>query len=123
MFVYDVYLRIDADVETKYLSWLMPHIKKMLGYQGFLKAELFTEVPEDEKDTRKGYIVRYYLKNKASYQNYVKNHAEKMRAEAFEQFDGKFEATRKTYTMMDQFLIADIENTMNKMLNKLASGE
>ena len=93
MIIYEVKLElIDKTIYSSFILWLTFHIKQMLQYKGFLKAD----VNDSFKDNRI-ITVKYFIKNKDDLNFYIENYSEKMRNEGIEKFKESFKATRKIY--------------------------
>ncbi len=90
MYVYEVNITIESELENKYYKWLKVHVEHMLEFKGFLFAEIFKN---DQ------ILVRYMLDSEQSYKDYINNQAHKMRGEVPPEFIGQFEITRKDYQL------------------------
>jgi len=88
MYVYEVDIKIQAELEQRYYIWLKEHVEQMLEVKGFLFAEIF----KNEK-----ILVRYMIDNESSYKNYINSEAKKMRASVPSEFVGQVEITRRDY--------------------------
>ena len=42
MILYEVNLEISNEIFDEYMAWLRPHIQEMLRFQGFIKADIYT---------------------------------------------------------------------------------
>ena len=62
MIIYEVNLNINNTIYQDYYSWLLEHVKKMLEYDGFKKAEigLVDLMNEEEKSLRVSYTIDSY---------------------------------------------------------------
>ncbi|MDP1601862.1 MAG: DUF4286 family protein [Legionella sp.] len=105
MLKYEVNLEINADIVGDYLAWLKPHIKKILGLEGFVKAELLIDRLDDTAGVKK-ITVAYYLKDFKSYEEYIRCHATAMRDEGLARFQGLFSAQRR---------VLEIDTTFNAL--------
>ena len=93
MFLYEVNLTVDISIAGDYAAWLAPHIQQILSFEGFLSARWFEEDSDDPAVKR--WVVHYYVKDRASLDNYFANHAAGMRRDGLERFPGKFTASRR----------------------------
>ncbi len=91
--VYEVNLSVDREVEAAFRRWLVLHVEDMLEFDGFVSAEVF-EVSEAGSE-RLELCTHYRLKDRASLDDYLTVHAERMRGEGFEHFGSRFSATRR----------------------------
>ena len=69
----------------------------MLKFSGFEKAEI---LKDEEAENR--YSVRYYLSSRQDLEDYLQNHAKKMRGEGILKFKDKFSAKRKIFYLQKQ---------------------
>lgn len=123
MIIYEVNIRILAELAEEYAEWLDDHIRRILEIDGFVSAERF-DVEEDEEaraleqavrqavrldesipaelrdaasvtvETRL-FTVHYRLRDRESLERYFEFHAERMRQEGVERFGDSFSATRR----------------------------
>ena len=91
MLIYEVKLElIDKTIYSSFLFWLKEHISEMLKFQGFEKADLINKFLQ-----KNVIIVKYYISSEKDLNNYMQNHAEKMRFEGLKLFKNSFKASRK----------------------------
>jgi len=100
--IYEVNLTVDVDVIEPFDLWLHQHTEEMLAIPGFISAS--TSVPDVEDETQKYRCVQYRLSDQKALDNYLKNHAEAMRAKALEQFEGHFTAKRRVLSVAEAAL-------------------
>jgi hypothetical protein len=103
MLIYEVNLELDEDINFKVAGWLTEHIDKMLAFKGFKVAQWFFRRPEDEgrPDTKKTlWTIQYLVEDRASLDAYLNEHAEKMRADAVNQFGDKLSANRRVLNLL-----------------------
>ena len=96
MVCYKVEISIDHDIENEYQPWLKEHIKDMMSHKGFSKSNLL-KIKQDHKIK---YIVMYDIDKKESYDNYIKNHASKMRTTVPESFINKCTINRDLFEVL-----------------------
>jgi hypothetical protein len=101
MIVYEVNLRVDEDCAEAYRAWLVPHIQEILALPGFESAEIF-EV-DGEEEGRKGFCVQYRVSSRAALDDYLENHAPRMRADGEKNFGGRFAAARRVLELQESF--------------------
>jgi len=102
MLKYEVNLEINSNIYDEFMAWLIPHIKELLGFNGFLKADLFFVKYEDSPDIKK-VTVDYYIDSFENYQDYINRHAPKMRNSGIQNFDGQFSARRRVLEINKSF--------------------
>jgi len=93
MWVYEVNLAIHPSSFDAYLTWLKPHMAEVLKSPGFLSAELF-ERPEGQENWR-SLSVRYMVESHEALDNYLRDRAPALRADAERHFAGQFRAERR----------------------------
>lgn len=91
--IYEVNLSVDADVIESFDEWLHQHMQEMLAIPGFISAS--TSLPDVSDENRKHRCVQYRLSDQASLDDYLEHHAERMRAKADLEFEGKYTASRR----------------------------
>jgi hypothetical protein len=89
MVIYEVNLSICDEIYTEYYAWLLGHIKQILKFDGFKRADVGRV--DGTKDVR----VCYWVDSLENLNNYLALHAVKMRQEAIERFGDQFTATRR----------------------------
>lgn len=103
MYIYNVTINIDAEIEKKWIKWMQEeHIPEMLATGKFHKA-LMTRVMTNE-DTGITYSVQYTTPSKAVLEKYYEEDAERLR-EKSSPFAGRFIAFRTELQVVDEFEI------------------
>ena len=100
MIVYEVRIEVDAEIAERYHQWLVPHVHEILATPGFTGAELYRE---DGAEPRPVFTVRYHLDSREALAAYLREHAPRFRADAEQQFGGRFQATRRVLELVRQF--------------------
>ncbi len=96
MIIYEVNLSVQPEVAKEYQSWLPEHIAHLLALPGFISASVYrrdAELPADQNRTL--LTVHYSLKDRASLDAYLNEHAPRMRKAAQDLFGDKCKATRR----------------------------
>ncbi|MBS0433049.1 MAG: DUF4286 family protein [Proteobacteria bacterium] len=91
--VYVVDLDVDAALAAEYLPWLREHVREMLALSGFLGAEIHERLEPAPLPGRIGYRVQYRLRDRAAFDEYLREHAPRMRG-AGARFGDRVRATR-----------------------------
>lgn len=100
MVIYEVNIIVAADAFLKYKDWLKSHIRKMLAFPCFLRAQTLQE--EKENDSLHKYItVQYEVKSLELLNDYMENHAEILRQEGLAAFPQKFTITRRIFRILN----------------------
>ena len=95
--IYEVNLEVLHTIAPDFSAWLGKHIQEMLRLEGFVSAQWYSRQNLDESnhDPVQLWTIHYQLQDRAAYDQYVTNHAEKMRAEGLDLFSGQFQASRR----------------------------
>eukprot|EP00929_Paragymnodinium_shiwhaense_P029954 TRINITY_DN17062_c0_g1_i1.p1 TRINITY_DN17062_c0_g1~~TRINITY_DN17062_c0_g1_i1.p1 ORF type:complete len:123 (-),score=44.92 TRINITY_DN17062_c0_g1_i1:332-700(-) len=109
--IYEVNLRVNADIEAAFLDWLRPHMKEMLTFPGFESASLCKRQAKDEnaeEDPSKVlFTAQYMLASRQHLEQYITEHAPAMRGDGLKTFppsaDGvpQFVAQRRVLEVME----------------------
>ena len=91
--VYVVDLDVEAALANEYLAWLREHVREMLALPGFAAAQIYERL-ETSSPGRVAYSVHYRLRDRASYDAYLREHAPRMRA-AGARFADRVHASRR----------------------------
>ncbi|MDE2140110.1 MAG: DUF4286 family protein [Gammaproteobacteria bacterium] len=95
--IYEVTLDIQRRAAGRFDAWLKQHMRDMLALPGFLDARLLPaeEIPPlaDAHSVRR--VVQYRLAGKQDLENYLSQHAARMRAESTRYFGKRLAARRR----------------------------
>lgn len=95
MLIYEVNLEVNDDVAKDFFAWLPEHIREILEIDGVVGAKFFnTELAEAKPDKRYA-TVQYEMRDRKAYENYIQNHAPRLRENVMKRFSGRFTATRR----------------------------
>lgn len=93
--IYQVDLDLDAAIAEEYLRWLRAHIAEICALPGFLGADLHETLQPSAPDGRVGLCVQYRLRDQAALEDYLREHAPRLRADGMARFGGRFDASRR----------------------------
>lgn len=93
--VYEVSLEVDAAIEAEYLAWLRAHIDEICALPGFLGAQWLRVEEPAAAAGRFGLCVQYRLRDRAALEDYLREHAPRLRADGVARFGGRFQASRR----------------------------
>ena len=91
MIIYEVNLLVDDAIDNEFEPWLRAHVEEMLGFEGFATAEILKQQPGDVPDAEAGkqyWTVLYRVVDRSSLDNYLTEHAMRMRQEGLTRFPG-----------------------------------
>lgn len=93
MYIYNVTINIEQDVEQDWLRWMQEkHIPEMLSLGKFSEAKLSQVMVEESQGVT--YSVQYTTDSKETLEKYYNNDADQLRQEGFALFGEKFVAFR-----------------------------
>ncbi|MBV9575303.1 MAG: DUF4286 family protein [Gammaproteobacteria bacterium] len=101
MVIYEVNLTVKNEIFSDYYPWLIEHIKIMLQFQGFRKAQISKEKYDENINNETKLTVHYSLDTEADLEHYLNHHAKNMRAESISKFGDKFSASRRVLLQTD----------------------
>ena len=93
--VYEVDLAIGPDIAEAHARWLDAHVREMLGFAGFLEAEILDGLEPPAEPGWVSRCVRYRLADRAALNAYLRDHAPRMRAEGIARFGDQVRASRR----------------------------
>jgi hypothetical protein len=93
--IYEVNIEVDAAAHDDYRLWLREHIAEILALPGFTGAKIFEVQEPPPSAGRIGLCVQYLLNNRESLENYLRDHAPRLRADGVARFGDRFQATRR----------------------------
>lgn len=93
--IYEVNIEVDAAAHDDYRVWLRTHIAEILALPGFTGAKLFEVLEPPPSAGRVGLCVQYALKDRAALDDYLRDHAPRLRADGVARFGDRFQATRR----------------------------
>lgn len=92
--VYEVNLSVETAIAGEYRTWLSAHVAAMLALPGFVSATMF-DVLESAETGRTSFCVHYRLRDAAALEDYLREHAVRMRADGAARFGDRFRASRR----------------------------
>jgi hypothetical protein len=107
--VYEVTLSVKSAVFAVFSEWLIEHVNEMVVIEGFLSGQVAESEDKAEKDAHGNVakhvvIARYVLEDQDAMDNYLTNHADRMRGmwdsamENAPEWKGAFSASRRIMT-------------------------
>jgi quinol monooxygenase YgiN len=93
--LYEVVISVARERRDEYLDWLRPHMREMLGFDGFLSAELHHDSEDDCVFT-----ASYRLRDRAAMDAYLAGRAAAMRADGVKRFGDSIAARRRILKAM-----------------------
>jgi len=93
--VYEVNVEVDPERHAAYRAWLVDHIAEILALPGFTGAQVFEVREPAPSDGWIGLSVQYALRDQASLEAYLRDHAPRLRADGLARFGDRFRAHRR----------------------------
>lgn len=93
--IYEVNIEVDAAAHDDYRAWLRDHIAEILALPGFTGAKVFDVLEPPPSAGRIGLSVQYALKDREALDDYLREHAPRLRADGVARFGDRFQATRR----------------------------
>lgn len=93
--IYEVNIEVDVAAQDDYRAWLGEHIAEILALPGFTGAKVFEVLEPPASAGRVALCVQYALKHQAAFDDYLREHAPRLRADGMARFGGRFQATRR----------------------------
>ncbi|HTL13534.1 MAG TPA: DUF4286 family protein [Thermomonas sp.] len=93
--IYEVNVEVDAAVHDAYRAWLRDHVAEILALPGFKGAKVFDVLEPPAAAGRIGLCVQYTLHDRAALDDYLRDHAPRLRADGVARFGDRFQATRR----------------------------
>ena len=111
--LYEVSLEADAEIAGPFDTWLRDHIADMLQFDGFRSAEILDDAAAPPGRIRR--VVQYRLRDALALDDYLANHAPRMRAQGIARFGERFTAARRVLPHREEFVRGAVstENCLN----------
>jgi hypothetical protein len=90
--IYEVNLVPEPAIEGEFDDWLHEHVRDMLALPGFIDATISRVEQADGPAAR---TVHYELQDRAALEQYLADHAPRMRQHGIDRFGERFKATRR----------------------------
>lgn len=93
--IYEVNIEVDVAAHDAYRAWLVDHVAEILALPGFTGAKVFDVLDPPASAGRVGLCVQYALKDQAALDDYLRDHAPRLRADGMARFGDRFQASRR----------------------------
>jgi len=90
MFIYEVNIEVQPEIFADYYAWLVPHVEEVLTFPGFIDASI-----QQDTTAANHITIIYRIDTQAHLDNYLKEHAPKMRDDGIKRFPNQFKANRR----------------------------
>ena len=101
--LYEVTLRVEVAIADAFRDWLHGHVEEMLALPGFLRASIF-EIDDPAPEAGVAvFCCHYRLRDAHALDDYLREHAPRMRAQGLERFGARFSAQRRVMTVLADY--------------------
>lgn len=100
MIIYEINLVVEQDIFSEYMLWLAEHIQKILKFPGFSRALTLQE--KNSEQEHQHIRVQYSVETQDFLNDYLTNHANRLRQEGLEKFANKFTISRKIFQTLGE---------------------
>ena len=94
MLLYNVTIKIDADVADEWVAWMKSSHMPRVMQTGLFVENLLLRIVGDDNDDGITFAAQYHCENMTNYQHYQQTFAPALQAETKEKYAGKFAAFR-----------------------------
>lgn len=102
MIIYNVTSNIEDSCHDQWMEWMMEkHIPEILDTGKFYKIKILKVLSQEDHGTT--YSVQYFAESREKLEQYYKEHAPKLRADALGKFGEKVLAFRTELEIMKEF--------------------
>ena len=107
MVLYEVNVVVDREILGAWRAWLTAHVDEIIALPGFLGATIVAWEEADVPEDSMGATITYRVRDRASLDAYLADHAPRLRADGEDRFGGRFRAWRRigyvdgTHTRLD----------------------
>ena len=95
MIVYEVNLFVRAEIADAYRAWLDAHVREIVALPGFLGADVFERREPAAAVGELALCTQYRLRDAAALDDYLREHAPRLRADGIARFGEGFRAERR----------------------------
>lgn len=102
MITYEVNICVPNKMLDDYIVWFMPHMRDMLHFKGFQKAEYHTELRAQDKDSTT-LVAQYLVDSLDNLDDYFEHHAPTVRQEAIDKFGNDISFKRRILQKQEEY--------------------
>lgn len=93
--IYEVNLQVQPDIQDEFVIWLRAHVEEVLATGAFERATIFKSEPLTDQPTTIDWCVHYYARDQKMINQYLNEHAPRLRKSGEEKFGGKYTSNRR----------------------------
>lgn len=95
MIVYEVNLFVARAIEREFRDWLDAHVREIVALPGFTGAQVLERLQPAPEADECVFCTQYRLHDEAALEDYLREHAPRMRADGVARFGDRFRAERR----------------------------
>ena len=101
MIIYNVLVTISRDIESDWIKWMKEiHIPDVLSTGYFFNFQIQKQILPESEQGQATYSINYFSKSYRDYLDYTEKEAPRLQKLHFDQFSGKFKATRNVFEVI-----------------------
>lgn len=101
MIIYNVTIKISADIETEWLEWMKhEHLPEMMSTGCFLRHQLVKLLDMDDTEGPT-YAAQYYAESREQYDLYIQAHSARLRQQGLARWGDRFIAFRSLMAVVN----------------------
>jgi antibiotic biosynthesis monooxygenase (ABM) superfamily enzyme len=93
--VYEVNVFVRREIEAAYRAWLDAHVREIVALPGFEGAEVFERREPAPEAGELVLCMQYRLRDAQALDDYLREHAPRLRADGLARFGDRFRAERR----------------------------
>jgi len=101
--VYEVNLFVQRSIAAEYRAWLDAHVQEIVALPGFLGAEVFERREPAPGEGELVLCTQYRLRDAAALDEYLREHAPRLRADGIARFGEAFRAERRVLELAARY--------------------
>jgi hypothetical protein len=101
--VYEVNLFVRRAIEAEYRAWLDAHVREIVALPGFEGASVFERRDPPAADGELALCTQYRLRDAAALEDYLREHAPRLRADGIARFGDGFRAERRVLEQLGAY--------------------
>ena len=95
MIVYEVNVFVRREIEDAYREWLDAHVREIVALPGFEGARVFERMEPAAAEGEFALCMQYRLRDAQALEDYLREHAPRLRADGIARFGEGFRAERR----------------------------
>ena len=94
MFIYNITIKVNNSIEEEWMAWQMEeHVPGIMATNLFDKFKIFRLLEQDDSEGQT-FVFQYYTEHRKNYEQYINEHASRLREKAVKKWGDAFIAFR-----------------------------